>query len=388
MGKMKRARNPKGMGSYRILPNGTHQWRLRKDGEETTLTADTPSELQQKVSEVIDLKITKSKLKVDEWFTQWLKYIDALRKPATYNQYYFIYNTHIKPEIGSKKLISIKSNDIQNVILEMNKKGLSTWTMKHARKVMSGAFGKAYKDKLIPVNPVIEIEIPKKQAKPRKTLNTAELAALFRQLEKSRWIWSAKFMLVTGVRRGELLALQWSDIDDINKRITIDESDSSTGLDDTKSSKVHYVPLSDKAKYYLAMQKEMLYKEDNPILVSDKLKATDLIFPNKYGEMLNPNSYFTLFYRAAEKAGIKASPHCLRHTFVYLNRKTLSLKEIQEILGHDESTTTLDIYGDMINDSIDKTAKQIDDVFTSLDKEIEKIKENTGKVVEFKKRAK
>lgn len=401
-------RNPKGMGHYYTSPSGKRYWRQRVDGQQRYMSADTPKELQQKINEVIDLKIIKTKLKVDEWFIKWLSYIEALRKPATYNQYRDIYKKHIFPAIGNRKLSTIKANDIQEVILAMNKKTtktrkkvngkwaeidtgktLSTWTMKHARKIMNLAFEKAVKDKLIPVNPVKDIEIPKKQAKPRKTLNSDELAKLYRELERSRWIWSAKFMLVTGMRRGELLALQWSDIDIINKRITIDESDSSTGLDDTKSSKVHYVPLSKLMQKYLDGQKQMLKDENNPILENEELKKSNLVFPNKKGVMLQPGSYYTMLYRYAADAGIKASPHMLRHTFVYMNRKKLSLKEIQNILGHDESTTTLDIYGDMIDESTEQTGKDIDETFADLDKSIEKIKEREeAKIIDFASRRK
>jgi site-specific recombinase XerD len=126
----------------------------------------------------------------------------------------------------------------------------------------------------------------------------------------------------------------------------------------------------------------MLKKEENKIfydekqkLIKDITKTKLLIFPNQNGEMLQPGSYYTLIARAAKKAGIKASPHCLRHTFVYMTRETLSLKEIQAILGHDESTTTLDIYGDIINDSSSKVASKIDDIFSKVSLEVERVKE-------------
>jgi integrase len=385
---MAKQRNPKGMGHYYTDSSGKRHWRRRVDGVEQYLSADTPKELQDKVNEIIDLKIKKTKLKVDEWFVKFLSYIEALRKPATYKQYKFIYDSHIKPEIGARKLLGIKKNDIQDIILFMNKKGLSTWTMKHAKKIMHGAFEKAVDDKILALNPVQGIDIPKKNAKPRKTLNTEELIKLFRQLEISRWIWSAKFMLVTGMRRGEMLALRWSDIDFINKRITIDESDSSTGLGDTKT-KIHYIPLSKKADDYLKAQKRMLEEEPNPILHNEDLKKANLIFPNIKGKMLQPGSYYNMMARAAKKIGIKASPHMLRHTFVYMNRKKLSLKELQQILGHDESTTTLDIYGDMIDESTDETAKTIDEVFAGIDEAIQQEEEKqTAKVIDLSQRRK
>jgi len=391
MAKSTMKRGPKGTGHYYMTPEGKFGWRQRIDGEERYLSADTLKELQEKINEVIDLKIIRSKLKVDELFTKYLAYIKALRKKATHNQYNDIYKKHIQPEIGKRKISTISPGDIQDVIFAMNQKGLSTWTMKHAKKIMNGGFTYAIKkEKVISRNPVQDIdskiEIPQKNAKLRKTLNSEELLKLYRQLERSRWIWSAKFLLITGMRRGELLALRSPDIDVINKRIAIDESDSSTGLGDTKT-KIHYIPLSPLMEKYLAGQKQMLEAETNPILHNKELKKTNLIFPNKKGVMLQPGSYYTMMARAAINAGIHASPHMLRHTFVYMNRKKLSLKEIQNILGHDESTTTLDIYGDMLDESTEQTGKDIDETFADLDKSISEMKNNElAKVIDINKR--
>ena len=312
---MPKQKNPNGMGCYDKLKDGRVRWRQMVDGQTRTLTAKTMSELQEKVKKVSDLPVVKSKLKVCEWFEIWLEnYVMPLKKKATYNQYKGIYEKHIKPTIGKRKLNGIRQVDIQNVITEMSKKNktkrvkdektgkyikvdtgekLSTWTMKHARKIMSIAFAQAFKEKYIAENPVIDIQIPKRQASPRKTITVSELKILFKNLESTRWYWAFYFMLVTGLRRGELLALKWSDIDYANKRIIVDESNSTTGLGDTKSSKVHYVPLSDRAIYYLSKQKEMLEQEPNPILKNEELKKLDLIFPSEKGTLLKPDTIVT-----------------------------------------------------------------------------------------------
>jgi integrase len=245
---------------------------------------------------------------------------------------------------------------------------------------MSVAFTKAYKiDKKIQSNPVQDITIPNKQAKPRKALTLDELSQFLKSIENSRWIWSVKFALITGLRRGELLALRWTDVQWDDNRIVVDKSNSSTGLGNTKSNKVHYVPLSQTAKTYLINQMDMLKKEDNPVVVNDDnsrkytLKGKDLlVFPAFNGKMIKPNTYYQTIVRYAKKSGIKVHPHCFRHTFVFNMRKVLSLKELQEALGHDESTTTLDIYGDMINDTIDKTAGDIDRIYSKIELDIEK----------------
>jgi integrase len=381
---MAKNRNPKGLGHY-YKKDGLFCWKYVRDGKPLYRSSATEKGLQTKVRKVIGLAVTNDKTKVSEYFNTFLnEYVKAMSKPATYNQYNFIYKKHIEPEIGDFKMTSITTTDIQKVILEMNKKNLSTKTMKHAKTVMSVAFTRAYKiDKIIPENPVKDIQIPNKQAKPRKTLTIEELSKFYKSLENSRWIWSVKFAVVTGIRRGELLSLKWSDIDWKNNRIKIDKSNSSTGLGDTKSAKIHYVPLSELAKSYLLHQMDKLKQEENPVTFKDDntriedLKETEfLVFPTEMGTMIKPNTYYHTIVRYAKKTAIKVHPHCFRHTFVYNMRNKLSLKELQDILGHDESTTTLDIYGDMINDTTDAKAKTIDSVFASVEAELEKVRVN------------
>lgn len=384
-------KSPNGLGHYRKLKDGRVAWRQMVDGQVREISAKTPKELQEKVKKVANLPIVKNKYKVEDWFEKWLDlYIKQLKKPATYDQYEGIYRVHIKPVIGKRKLASIEPYDIQSVIAKMNEANLSTKTMTHAKNIMNGAFKKAEEEKIIASNPVINIEIPKKMAKPRKTLKFDEIGALLEAMKNSRWIWSVYFLLVTGLRRGELLALKWSDIDWENKRIMIDKSDSSTGLGDTKNSKIHYVPLSDNAVKYLEKQKQMLECEYNPSIYNEELNKDPLVFPNEYGIMIQPKSYYTLIRRFGIKAGIKVSPHMFRHTFVYLTRSNLSLKDLQNILGHSESTTTLDIYGNMINDTMDENISQIDSVFDNVQEQIEKRKEektekSNCKVIQFPK---
>ena len=66
-------------------------------------------------------------------------------------------------------------------------------------------------------------------------------------------------------------------------------------------------------------------------------------------------------------------------------RQQLSLKELQSLLGHARSTHTLDIYGNILNESTDKTATQIDNIFESLEENIKEINNRKqGKVVEFR----
>jgi integrase len=322
-----------------------------------------------------------------------------------------MWEQHIEPVIGKRFMHSIKSTDIQYVIAKAHEHGKASKTMKHIRTVMSCGFRQAVADGIIGKSPLQPgtIQIPEKQKKPLKVLTPKELELLMGALGKSRWLPSVKFILATGTRRGEMLALKWDDIDFDNKRITIKNSLDRHGVDkDTKAAKEHYIPISKRALNALNDQKFMLMKEGNTVISrinkksknetlridveeeSNKVEEPAWVFPNRLGEALHPASYYTTIARAAESVNIKASPHMLRHTFVYYARSSLSLKDLQNVLGHESTTTTLDIYGDMINDQTEEMASVIDTAFERLDQAIVKINEedkkknrNSGKVLSF-----
>jgi len=407
---MAKKRNPKGMGYYYKKDN-LFCWRYRKDGREIFRSASTEKELQSKIRKVIGLPIINNKTTVREYFTVYLEEIvlplgintETGKPGATYLQYESIFRNHIDPVIGKLRLTSVETIDIQKVITKMNKKGLSTKTMKHAMTVMSNGFTRAFDiDKMIPKNPVLKcfpgekpkIIIPEKQAKPKIILKVDDLVKFLKAMENSRWKWSVRFNLLVGLRRGELLALSCPKIGWNDKYLIINESYTVNGKGDPKSRKPHNAPLSNLAKYYLEKQIEMLIEEKNKVTFKDngqqmsveEFKNSDrIIFPAAHGDMISPNTYYHVISRFGEKAGLKAYPHCIRHTFVHEMRNSLSLKELQEALGHDESTTTLDIYGDMINDTTATAAEKIDTVFSGIEAEIVKkmvqddVKKATGK---------
>ncbi len=101
-------------------------------------------------------------------------------------------------------------------------------------------------------------------------------------------------------------------------------------------------------------------------------RKEDIIFPSQSGTIMKPDSLNSVLDRINKKTGLHITPHMFRHTFVYMAKGKMTLSEIQEALGHDESTTTLDIYGTMLSDT-QTVASKIDDAFKMLDEEIEKI---------------
>jgi len=405
---MAKQKNPKGQG-YFYKQGDYYCWRLVRNGKPIVRTAKTQKELMEKVKAVLRSSCFNNKTLVSEYFEVWLKEVEDLNDKPTYNQYESIYRNHIKPVIGEYRVSQIKPSDIRKVIAKMNthvmerknkkgevtsrKVGMSEKSMKHAKFIMNTVFTRALEeDHLITENPVKGVKIPKKQAKEQKVLTISELVLFFKAISDSRWVWSAWFDLVSGLRRGELTALRSSDIEWDNNRVRICRSNSVGGSGGTKSKKVDYIYLTKIMKYFLGKQLEMLKKEMNPAILNDDgtVKAgyvgeDFLIFPTEKGTMIKPNTYYQIIKRFAAKAGINAHPHCFRHTFTYFLRNKISLKELQNALRHEASTSTLDIYGTMVNDMNDETGEIINDVFEKIEENIrtEMTKKKSDKTADF-----
>jgi len=341
-------RNPNGIGSYRIRADGRAEYRIMIDGRMRYVTAPDMRTLKVKVKSG---KKRATGDTLDAWAAKWLESVKVLRSVASYRQYEQMYRLHIAPHIGSLRIDAIKRSDIQAVINGMVRDKLSSCTMLHARKCLHVMFNAAIRDELIPVNPVQQIEIPRTQAKVRKTLTLDEVDKLLAIMATSRWRHAVRFTLNTALRRSELLSLTWDDVDMPGRRMIVKGMDAGT-----KTRQAREIPLSVEAIAALHAQDNMLQAEG----IRD---WCELVFPSRWGKALLPNYFTVLFMEYAAKAGIHASPHMLRHTFVYLTRDVLTLKELQAILGHDKSTTTLDLYGDMIALS-DETGDRIGEAMT------------------------
>lgn len=357
-------RNLNGMGNlYVNKATGRIEYRIMQNGRLRVATGTSAKEVNDRKKLLTGASKVKQKVKFHEYVENiWLKnHVRPYLKGTTYKQYEDTWKCYIKSNIKNVPLNTVDESDIQGLIAKMKENGKSTNTMKQVRKVLSLIFKQAKKDKYITELPTAEIEIPVIQQKKRKVLKIKEFHTILKYLENSRWFWPLQFMVVTGLRRGEFLALRWSDIDEDNKVISVEDNNTNQGIGTTKSNKVHYVSLSSIAKKCLDKFKVRLMSEGHP--ANDC--SNGIVFIGKYGEPLRPQSLNNVFRRIKNFTGIETTPHCMRHTFVYYTKNKLSLSELKDNLGHDETTATLDIYGDMLYDT-SKVADKLDQSFKLL----------------------
>jgi integrase len=274
----------------------------------------------------------------------------------------------INPVIGELRLEDVTAREIQNVISTMMERKLSTATMGHARKVIHCMYEWYIESGIVDKNPCERIRIPKIPTTPRRSLSPDEIVILKEAMKRSRWQHAVNFLLLTGLRRGELLALKWTDIKE--GWITIERSVSEHMEENRPKSAAgcRRFRLPKAALKALGDQKAQLKMEGI---------TSEYVFPGEGGEQMSPRSFPQAIQRIARTVGIKVSLHELRHTFVSTLGASIDLKALQTILGHSKATHTLDIYGHLIDGALDKAAEDMDKVIKGDQRRSAKLKPTT-----------
>lgn len=315
--------------------------------------------------------------KADEWLA---KGTDDMRFPAAWEQFLedqkqrtgtANYQKHevagrlrILPAIGSAKLSSITPNDWQRCIDKGAKDGLSRRSCKNIEGSISAFIHYAERNRWT-VNRLLpgELKIPNSAApkKPKKILQPDDVRTLFTQDQilksgryvRAHYIYAWRFLVVTGLRRGELAGLRREDIE--GQLLTIRRSinafqEETYGKNDNARRTIVLSPI---ALDILADQCRHL---------KDLGLASPWVFPDEYGERAVPTSIYDRWRFYCNQHGFKTSIHELRHTFVSLN-KSLPVEAMKAYVGHSTSMDTYGIYGHDVDGEARRTATIVGNTF-------------------------
>ncbi|GGG32985.1 integrase/recombinase XerD [Lactobacillus apis] len=184
------------------------------------------------------------------------------------------------------------------------------------------------------INPMLEIDSPKKEHRLPVALSVDEVTKLLDQPDVTKKLGIRDRALLetlyaTGIRVSELINLKFSDLHEELKLLKV------LG----KGSKERLIPISDVAISWIKSYQE---KVRDPLLLKSG-KYTDTIFLNNRGGTLTRQAVWQIIKRYCQMAGIKknVTPHTLRHTFAtHLLENGADLRVVQEILGHSDISTT------------------------------------------------
>lgn len=386
---------PKGIS---VRADGRYQARYTFKGKRLTVYGKTLKEVQRKLRNAQyeiehGIYAKPERLTVDDWHTTWVKeYRENVVRKTTLIGNEKAYK-HVKSEIGSMRLQAVRPEHIQRVLNKMSQEGLSTGYIDNARQVMNMMFNQAYMNGMIMVNPVSRSILPKGEDKEnphRRALTEQEQRVFLECVEKRKPFYAPLFYVgfSTGMRIGEINALEWRDIDFDNMEIHVSGTmlkvpgeEYRKGPAKTGSSNRTIPMLPEIAR---RLRKHRIEQAKLRMMLGDKWTPAagleNLVFTTSFGTPLLPLSvgrYIDATVNAINRAEEKRAeeehrkpehmetfcPHAMRHTFATRAlERGIAPKVVQSYLGHSTIDVTMNIYthvtAELEKEEIKKIANQ------------------------------
>ncbi len=341
----------------REKPKGSGVWWVFIDHEgcRKAKKIGTDEKLAHKAAEKISARLVLGELKVEKInvrgpsFRQCAEMWLALPhdwKESTKDSYSDILRIHVYPLFGKKPVESILRKDLKAFFNKLYTMGLHANTLKLIRAPFSGILSYAVELEFIGSNPFKDLKMQfKKKAHDVEPFNEAEAHLL---LEASKSFMDGKYYPVmllalrTGLRIGEIQALEWGDIDLENRQIEVKRSWRKGRITDTKSKKrrrVDMTPLlSEALKDHRIAQKRKALKSGKPV--------SDFVFTGDRGEILNRLTFQNALDRCCQAARLrKVRTHDLRHSYATIRlMRGHNVLDVSNQLGHSSPTITCDVY--------------------------------------------
>ena len=294
----------------------------------------------------------KCRMTLGEWLDKWLdEYMIFTIRENTLARYRNMVDNQVKPYIGNKRLTSLTTVDIQKLYTKLKNEGrirehpihgrqLSDSMVRGVHMMLHQALEMAVTERLIVKNPTKGTTIPKKNYAEKQILCDSQLE-IFKEAIKKEPYWSDLFYveIMTGLRKGELCGLKWSDIDFILGTMCIRRSVSKTKdgivIGETKTD--------------AGVRKIILPPSVIELLQRKKQEATsEWIFPHyaNPNEPMHPEVAYRKLKTILKNAGLPLIRfHDLRHTFATMALENgIDIKTLSSMIGHVSSETTLNIY--------------------------------------------
>ena len=363
-------RRPSGDGMVRKREDGRWEGRIvvghKENGDSIFryIYAGTQKELSAMLRQSIGLYqgvdlTEQSKITLSEWLARWLGQMPATLRPGTLEHYRKDMENHVMPYLGRKMLTQITAADLRKLYDRLKKngrikprpgqgRGLSGTTVHNIHATLHHALRAAVDQGLIPTNPADAVEPPKVIRQPMNILNEGQLD-VFMETVAADPVWHDFFYteLTTGLRRGEICALMWTDFDERGGTLKISRT-----LHKEKGGRL----VAGDTKTYAGTRKIVLPPSTAQLLRERTQKSfSSWIFhdPLHPEAPIDPNSAYHQLKKFLADAGLpNIRFHDLRHTFsTHALASGVDAKTLSGILGHTKASFTLDTYthttGDM-----------------------------------------
>jgi integrase len=377
----------RGEGTYFEL-GGKFCWRLKHDGRSHVRKADTAKELRAKVRECLKeideqgahLSKDARDVTVAGWLNGWLEqFVKPSRARKTYRQYEQVVRLYILPAIGTLRLKNLTALQVQAMLNALSSRGLSPTTVALTRTILRTAIQAAVKQRMILHNPVDATEKPKAGPLKKRTMTPGQMEALLAELMRTELVVTRKrvqeerlvyrygpmltFLLSTGPRISESLAILWLEIDRkaqprpvarINRTLEWEAAKKDAKGKEIEAAKWWFsdvkthksrraVPLNSRA--LAALDAQWIQQERERKSAGKYYTELGLVFTTETGQPVRERNVQRALDYALTAIGLPHfSLHDLRRSFGTALAANNPIHIVQAILGHEQSSTTLKHY--------------------------------------------
>jgi integrase len=370
-------------GEGTIDRRGENTWRLRYrvNGQRHAVMfhgskTDARRELRRLLKTADDgTHIDPSRVTVSAFLERWERDWAANNvSPKTLERYQGIIAKQVKPHIGNLAIQKLRAVDLNELYAKLIREGLSARTVGHVHRVLHRALGHAAAWHVVQQNVASLVRPPRVASTEIEIIREGEIKAVLQKLRGRTMYPIAATGLATGMRRGELLALRWQDVDLDGGKIRVERS-----LEQTKAGLRFKSPKTKHGRRTISINLSTIselrahLKQQNETrlaLGKGRGPADSLVFPTWDGAPRSPNALTKEWSVAMEAAGLNITFHALRHMHASsLIAAGLDVLTISRRLGHASPTITLGVYGHLFTNTDDKAAEVMEALFAKVSAE-------------------
>lgn len=333
--------------------------------------------------------VKPGKTTVADYLNTWLHdYCKPSLSPRTHQLYSYICRVHVIPAIGKITLTDLKPQQLQTLYSDKLSSGLSARTVQICHVAIHKALKNAVKTNLISRNVADSVEKPKIQRPEMHPMTENDLSLFLEAAKKGDYYHLFYTYLFTGMRRSELLAIRWCDVDLLGMQISV--SRTMQYMSGVKNHISFKEPKSKKSRRLIALSPSTVLVIEEHLKSQEKQRQSldlppitenDLVFSHYDGSPLLPDSITHAWVKLVRKCGLRGIRlHDARHTHATIMLKQgVHPKVVQERLGHANISTTLDTYSHVSPGLQEAAARGFDDILnrsSKLDRELAEIIQN------------
>jgi len=339
----------------------------------------TQTEVKEKLKKAIEETAGLDMSRTDDytvaaWLNTWYQlYAKPNIRLATQNRYELMMNIYAIPRIGNIKLSKLTSRDLQKLYRYLQENGrvhttarsgngLSSTTVRSLHLMLHCAFERAVKERLIQRNPTDDCIAPKVRKVEMNVLSLESIKVYLGAAAQRDALPMFYLELVSGLRKGELVALLWSDVDTTHNTISV----SKQYVRNPNGECVLSQPKTENSIRLVSVPQESI-----DLLITEHNKHSDnpYLFPSPVtGEMYHPDSVVNIHKKILKDAGLPHLKfHELRHTFATTALQDgVDVKTVSAMLGHYDAGFTLRTYTHATRQAQDAAAITMGEVMAQV----------------------